>query len=343
MSINKRYLLFLGIICIGLSAFAQQSTDAAKTPQETARTYTRQGDYNNAIVVLNGALQKDPQNLELQKDLSFNYYLGREYPKGLTLAKQLVERPDADVQSYQILAMLYKAVEQTKECEKLYKAGIKRWPRSGVLYSEYGEMLWAKQDYAAIKQWETGIHVDPGYSSNYYFAANYYYLTVDKVWAIIYGETFVNLESYSKRTAEMKDVLTESYKKLFAEGDMNKGQDLKNPFVSAWLNVMSKLAFTVKDGINAETLTVLRTKFIINWFNTYPSNFPLRLFDYQRQLLKEGMYDAYNQWIFGAAGNLPAFQTWSNAHSDEYNRFISFQKGRVFKLPEGQYYQTEPK
>jgi hypothetical protein len=204
-------------------------------------------------------------------------------------------------------------------------------------------MLWARQDYGAIKLWEKGIEVDPNNSSNYYNAARYYYLTYDKVWALLYGETFVNLESYSTRTAEIKDMLTEAYKKLFTDADMQKGQDLKSPFVSAYLNVMSKLAFTVKDGVTAESLTVLRTKFIINWFNTYPTNFPFRLFDYQRQLLKDGMYDAYNQWIFGAAQNLPAFQAWSNAHGDEYNRFVNFQKGRIFKLPEGQYYQTATK
>jgi hypothetical protein len=57
-------------------------------------------------------------------------------------------------------------------------------------------------------------------------------------------------------------------------------------------------------------------------------------------LLKDGLFDAYNEWIFGAASNLPAFQTWTNTHSDDYSRFINFQKGRVFKLPEGQYYQV---
>ena len=338
---NRILFLSFALTLTTLSTFAQSSDN--KTPQETAKTFTRQGDYTNAIVVLNGALQKDPQNFELQKDLSFNYYLDREFPKGLSVAQKMVERPDADVQSYQILALLYKAIDETKECEKMYKAALKRFPRSGVLYSEYGEMLWVRQDYGAVKLWEKGIEVDPNNSSNYYNAARYYYLTYDKVWALLYGETFINLESYSKRTAEIKDMLTEAYKKLFADADMQKGQDLKSPFVSAYLNVMGKLAFTVKDGITAESLTVLRTKFIINWFNTYPSNFPFRLFDYQRQLLKDGMYDAYNQWIFGAAQNLPAFQAWSNAHGDEYNRFVNFQKGRIFKLPEGQYYQTVSK
>jgi Tfp pilus assembly protein PilF len=338
---NRILFLLLTATLTQLSSFAQQPD--TKTPQETARAFTRQGDYTNAVVVLNEALKKDPQNLELVKDLAFNYYLEKEYDKGLAIAKPAIERPDADVQTYQVLALLYKAIDQLKECERLYKAGIKRFPRSGVLYNEYGEMLWSRQDYDGIKQWEKGIEIDPNYSTNYYNAAKYYFYTQDKVWGLLYAEIFLNLESYSKRTAEIKELLLEAYKKLFTDANMQKNQDTKSPFVLAYLNVIDKLGFTMSQGVTTESLTVLRTKFIINWFNTYPSNFPFRLFDYQRQLLNGGMYDAYNQWLFGTAENLPAFQAWCNTHSDEYSRFVNFQKGRIFKLPEGQYYQVAAK
>lgn len=335
-------ILFLPLTLVLFSLISRAQQSDGKSPQETARNYTRQGDYVNAIVVLNGAVQKDPQNIELQKDLAFNYYLQKDYSK-VSMARALADRSDADVQCYQIAGMFYKALDEFKECEKLYKAGFKRFPRSGVLYNEYGELLWAKQDASAIKQWEKGIEIDPNYSSNYYNASKFYYLTFDKVWGLLYGEIFINLESYSKRTAEIKDLLLDGYKKLFTESDMQKNQNMKSPFVVAYLNVISKLSFTVAQGISAESLTVLRTKFIINWFNTYPTNFPFRLFDYQRQLLKAGMFDAYNEWMFGAAENLTAFQNWSATHGDEYNKFVDFQKGRVFKLPEGQYYQVVTK
>ena len=95
--------------------------------------------------------------------------------------------------------------------------------------------------------------------------------------------------------------------------------------------------------MTTESLIVLRTQFILNWYERYPTTFPFRLFEYQRQLLKEGMFDAYNQWIFGVAENLPAFQNWTNTHSDEYTRFTNFQKGRIFRLPEAQYYQVVAK
>jgi Tfp pilus assembly protein PilF len=337
-----RAFLFCGVVMLATTTRAQTPVTDAKTPQETARAYTRQGDYTNALVVLNEALKKDPQNLELSKDIAFNYYLEKDYDKGIAVAKGLVERADADVTSYQILALLYKATGEVKDCDRLYKAGIKRYPLSGVLLSEYGEMLWAQQDYSAIKFWEKGIQIDPSYSGNYYNAARYYFFTQEKVWGLIYGEIFLNLESYSKRTAEIKDLLLEGYKKLFTDANMQKNQDIKSPFVVAFLNIIGKESFTIANGISAESLTVLRTKFIIDWFETYPTNYPFHLFDYERQLLKDGMFDAYNQWLFGAAENLPVFQAWTTAHSDEYTRFTDFQRGRVFKMPEGQYYQ-EPK
>ncbi len=323
------------------SSFAQD-TDV-KTAQETAKTFTRNGDYANAILVLNRALQKDPKNLDLLKDLSFDYYLQRDYAKGLDIARPLTERSDADVQCYQIAGLFYKAMDEAGPCERLYKGGIKRWPKSGVLYNEYGEVLFAKQDNSAIKQWEKGIEADPSYSSNYYNASKYYFFTFDKVWSLIYGEIFLNLESYSKRTAEIKNLLLEGYKKLYSDTDLSKNQNSRSAFADAWLNTMSKLSPAIAKGVTTESLTVLRTEFIIKWFETYPANFPFRLFDYQRQLLKDGLFDAYNQWIFGAAENLPAFQAWANTHGDEYNRFTNFQKGRIFKLPEGQYYQSTSK
>jgi tetratricopeptide (TPR) repeat protein len=339
LMVMKMTVFFLGLICFGGISLKAQQTDTSSL-RETARVFRQQGDFPNAILVLNRALQQQPTNLEILKDLSFTYYLQRDYSKALETIKPLLERKDADVTCFQITGLIYKAIEERKECEKMYKLGIKRFPESGVLYNEYGEMLWAKEDIDAIKQWEKGIEVDPTYSSNYYNACKYYYFTFDKVWDLIYGEIFVNLESYSKRTPEIKNILSEGYKKLFSDVNLQKNQNTKNPFVQSYLAELNSQSALISQGITVESLTVLRSRFVVDWFSKYAAKYPFRLFDYQQQLLKEGMFDAYNQWIFGASQNLPAFQNWTASHSEEYNRFISFQKGRVFKLPSGQYYHA---
>jgi Putative Zn-dependent protease, contains TPR repeats len=336
-----KHLLFAAALLLAAQAIQAQEPDA-KTVQETAKNYIRQGDYPNAILVLNRALQNNTDNLDLQKDLAFAYYLNRDYVRALEVAKGFPERKDADIPSFQILGLIYKGIEERKEAEKMYRVALKKFPNSGVLYSEYGEMLWAKKDYNdAIKQWEKGIEVDPNHSGNYYHAAKYYFLTTDKVWSLIYGEIFVNLESYSKRTAEIKNILLDGYKKLFTDANLEKGQDTKNEFVKAFLDLMKQQSsFVAQNGVTPETLSAIRTKFVLDWFAKYANKFPFRLYEYHQQLLKAGTFDAYNQWVFGTAANLPAYETWTKAHQEEYNKFDYFQRNRVFKVPAGQYYQT---
>ena len=62
----------------------------------------RQGDFDNAIVILLVHLQMDKNNIDMQKDLAMSYYLKRDYEKALDEVKVLLDREDADAVSYQI-------------------------------------------------------------------------------------------------------------------------------------------------------------------------------------------------------------------------------------------------
>lgn len=299
----------------------------------------RQGDYVNAILVLNRGVQQDPNNMALSKDLALSYYYKKDYTKALETIKPLVEKDEADDQCFQVAGNIYRAMDMQKDCEKLYKKGIKKFPDSGPLYSEYGELLWEKRDNEAIKQWERGIEKDPSYSKNYFHAAKYYYYTSDKIWSLLYGETFINIEPIGRNTPEIKDILVDSYKKLFVNVNLQQNDNDKSPFEKAFLDCMNKQSSVAALGINTETLTMIRTRFILEWSNNYKTKFPFRLFEYQQQLLREGMFDAYNQWIFGSSENLSAYQNWTVTHKEEYTSFANFQKGRVYKVPAGQTYK----
>jgi Tfp pilus assembly protein PilF len=334
----KKIAVFFSIV-FTVAAHAQD----VKTLQETAGDFSRQGDFNNAILVLNKAHELEPNNLSVNKSLALAYFQKSDYPKMQSVLKPMLEREDADAEVFQMAGLMNKTTGDIKEAEKVYKRGLKNFPSSGPLLSDYGELLWAKQDFSAINQWEKGIEADPNYTGNYYNAARYYYFTKDKVWALIYGEIFVNMESYSRRTVDIKNLLLESYKKLFTDADMMKNQEINNPFVKAYLNGMSRQTAQTKNGITVETLTMIRTRFILDWFEKEATKFPFRLFDFQRQLLKEGNFNAYNQWLFGSVQNLPAFENWTNTHNAEYKQFISTQGNRLFKPAAGQYYKAVSK
>ncbi len=330
----KKYFLFITAVLFHISLHAQ---DVAEL-QKTARGFMQQGDHANAIIVLNRALALQPDNVEIAKDLSLNYYYSKEYNKALDVLKPLIEKETADDHCYQIAGDAYQALNQPKEAEKVYRKGIKKVSNSGALYNELGMLLLAQSDYSAIKQWEKGIENDPAYPGNYYNAARYYYLTTDRVWSLIYGEIFLNMDPQSIYAPEVKNFLLEGYKKLFADANLEKNNPGKNNFVGAFLNIMNKQSAAVTTGINVESLTMIRTRFVLDWFPANASKFPHRLFDLQKQLLQDGLFEAYNQWIFGSAQNLPAYQSWINAHTKEYNDLVRFQKNRVFKIPAGQYY-----
>lgn len=326
------------LLLISFSLAASVWAQPEPSPQETARNYMRNNDWNNAILVLRAALQTDPNNLEYQKDLAMSYLYKRDFTKALEVVKPMLERDDADVATYQIGGNVYRALEETKDADKMYKKGLKKFPKSGPLYSEYGEMLWDKKDYSAIQQWEKGIELDPSYAGNYYNAASYYYFTKDKVWTLIYGEIFVNMEYLTERATEVKRMLLTTYReKLFADDSKN---DPKNEFARAVFQTYNKQLALTSKGITIESLNMIRTRFILDWFNTYATKFPYKLFDYQQQLIRNGMFEAYNEWLFGPVENLSAFDQWSRTNAEAYSKFNEFQKNRVFKMPAGQHYQA---
>jgi tetratricopeptide (TPR) repeat protein len=248
------------------SLFSLTVAQAQETPLETARSFMRSGDFENAILVLNRAIQQDAKNLELQKELALAYYFKRDYSKALDQIKLAMDNNDADVTTYQVAGNIYKALEEVKEADKMYKKALKKFPKSGALYSEYGELLWAKKDYEAIEYWEKGIQADPSFAGNYYNAAVFHFYTKDKVWALIYGEIFVNMEYLTERATTIKKLLLDAYKeKLFNDADIMKDQKTKSDFAKAVLQTFNKQASLVNKGISTEVLTMIRTRFILDW------------------------------------------------------------------------------
>ncbi|MFT3979619.1 MAG: tetratricopeptide repeat protein [Ferruginibacter sp.] len=335
MKVTVLMLAFCATVAVG-----NAQSQSASQLQETARGFVRQGDYANAVLVLKRAAELEPGNNSVIKDLAMAYYYKADNPMALETINKIIDKDNIDDQTIQVAGLIYRQANKPKETEKMYRKALKRFPESGPLYNELGELLWEQKDYDAIKQWEKGIEVDPSYSRNYYNAARYYYFTTDKVWSLLYGEIFINMEPLGRNTPEIKQILLDSYKKLYSSSDITKNNTDKSVFANAFLKEMNKESGVASNGINTETLTMIRTRFILNWFTNADSNkFKYRLFALQQQLLRDGLFDAYNQWIFGSAQNLAAFQNWVSTHNTVYDEFLNFQKGRVFKIPTGEYYK----
>ena len=333
----KRIFLLVVLLYAFQLVNAQQTVEAI---HKQAMAAAQQQDFKGAIQLLENGLEQYPDNIDLLKDEAYIAYLGRDYQRSMRIGKTVVEREDADVQSYQILGLTYKAIASYKDADKMYKAAIKKFPKSGVLYSEYGDMFTQydnKRD--AIIQWEKGIAADASYSGNYYHACKYYADNNNIFWSNIYGEIFINIETLTKRTAEIKEVLLKNYKDLF--NNKSNIETIKadgNDFEKAVASSMAGAMETETGNVSPEMITAFRARFLLNWSGTNANNYPYKLFDFQLQLMRDGLFDAYNQWLFGQTINKAKYDNWVYTHDEEMQSFTQFQRNVLFKMPPEQYY-----
>ncbi len=327
------------LIVLLLIQFTVVAQEPGKKLQETAKSMLMQGDIDNAIAILETAVKQAPADISIQKELAYACYLKRDFSRSIEVGKILAERADADEQVYQILGLCYKATASYKEGAKLYKAALKKFPNSTIIYNELGELL--AMDNAmeeAIEQWEKGIRANPNYSNNYYNACIYYTKTGNWIRVALYGELFLNMESFTERTANVKKALLNAWQKLFLPTVIT--QQLKNTpsaFEKAVLQTMEKIVPTITAGFQPETSTSIRSKWLLDWFKEN-AGYPFALFDQQQYFIREGLFEAYNQWLFAEPVNEDAYKVWKDTHSKEAAAFEAYQKTRLFKIPAGQNY-----
>jgi hypothetical protein len=299
--------------------------------QQRALDFNNRGDHTNAVIVLQQGLKQHPNALVLQKDLTTSLLLKRDFAAARQLALSLVERADADEACFQLGGNALKALEEVKECEKLYAKGIKKFTKSGPLYSEMGELLWSLKDKRAITYWEDGIKMDPNYAGNYYNAALYYSKT-DLLWrTLLYGEIYVNMESKSERAPVVKKLLWDTYRQKIMSAATASTVKL-SPFETAVGATFEKASTVMAQGLSTETLTMARTRFVLDWFKQYGERYPFRLFDHHQQLLKAGLFEAYDRWLFGESENKARFTEWKTNNVDGFLKLENFLFNRVFKL-----------
>lgn len=329
-------LIFLNMF-LATTSFCQSTSKL----RESAKSFANKGDYNNALLLLNRAIQIDPKDLDIIKDLAITQYMAGKIDDAENTIKPALEREDADVPVYQIAAMVYKEQEAIKDLEKLYKKGLKKFPESGPMHYEFGEYLLAKKENAeAIRIWEEGIELDPSYAGNYYHASKFYfYNRVNLALALIYSEIFINQESLTNRTVEIKSQLLETYKLFYTDASVRKNIASLAPFSAAVYEILEKQLPVAYNGITAETLTMIRTRFLLDWSQKNAALYPFKLFEQHQYLLREGMFEAYNQWLFGPVSNIVLYKQWTINNPQKVSEFTEYQQNWVFKMPPGQYYK----
>lgn len=282
----------------------------------------------------------DPSSYVYDYEIGYSYYLQEDYKPAIKALKKTAKRPDAGKEVFQLIGNAYDYLENKKKANKAYQEGIERFPNSAVFHVELGimEQLAGNWDEAG-NYWEAGIRVDPNYPSNYYHLSRLFARTDKHLWTALYGETFMNLERGSARTAEISELLLTVYQTAIELGEDTASVHFikdhqwslsaiqESQFPSSLLFGINMTLATVsikgEKEINVQTFPTLRAAFLEAWDGQELETKPNYLFDWLREIKDAGHFEAYNAWLV-SEGDKVGFEFWMSSYPESWTGFVDW-------------------
>lgn len=348
MSFRNFFQILFVVLFTGTTVAAQDwsSPEIEQMYQQGMSTLSR-GNATEAVAIFQKIVPLEPNSFAVKKALAQSYQLSGNHQNALLVLNPLFANNTADAECYRIASQSYVGIKEEKKAQKIIAEGISKNPNSGLLYYEQGLLFKTQKNYEnALRSWLEGIANDPNFHLNYYEAAVAYVQTDQVIWAIIYGEIFVNKEPGTQRGNDTRILLLDAYQKLFFTPSKNvNGDKLLNQAASSFEEAVRKtylsLFFIVSDGITTENLIMLRSRFIISWSDHYAAQYPFSLYLFHNQLMTNGNFDLYNQWLFGKAENPQQYSTWSAAFAEDIAAFERFRVKNPLRLTALDNYNTK--
>ena len=148
----------------------------------------------------------------------------------------------------------------------------------------------------------------------------------------------MNLERTTQRTLDLSELLYNTYKssitigkdksqvdfcKIFVDvSEFESEEDLKFSLCAVYAKNFI-LATIDEVAFDLSSLSSIRTKFLENYFKDDFKNHPNVLFEYQKELLDNNLFDAYNHYLF-QMGAPEEFDIWLEANGKEYDEFVEW-------------------
>ncbi|MGL1894210.1 MAG: hypothetical protein OCD02_21450 [Spirochaetaceae bacterium] len=342
----KKIIILILISLLSLQVYSQDNTDKQEAYDNAieAIKIMDSGEIDKSIGMLKNSQLLDPENYIYPYEIAYAHFLKKDYGNAISILEDVIQFKNKTDQCFTLLGNIYDMDGKPEKAIEVYKKGLVLFPTSGRLYFEQGNVQEVLGKYnEALVTWENGVYVDPRYASNYHTSAIYYSnYTTEKIWGILYGELFINLERGSDKTEQISKLLYDTYMSSIeitsnAEVRVNftqtstvildeDVQEKNTPFpISYELTLAVALIPELKEeNFGMKSLYNIRKLFIEEWFKySIDSMYPNILFDWHKKLIELGYFESYNYWLF-MKGNEDEFRSWLSENEDKYNSFIQW-------------------
>jgi tetratricopeptide (TPR) repeat protein len=329
------------LLCIFLltsSLFSQVTDkDKARWKGEEGMKLLDKGLFLEGLQLLRAADELDPEAYEYRFGIAYANYFMMNYNKTADILLEIINHKNVDDRLYQILGNSYCMLGNYDKGYKTYEDGLKKFPNSSRLYLEKGVYMKNKDLYVqALGFFEKGIELDPNFASNYFWAAIIFLHSDLRVFGLLYGELFMNLERSTERTLAMSEMLYETYveefekesdfekmvtfggKKLYTSDDPEENKRLY--FKTEFDFVMNEALIGIKD-YDLNTISKIRTRFLTKYIEKGDDKkYNISLYEYMKQIKDAGHLEAYNHWIL-MKGDERDFKEWYGNNEKKFQLF----------------------
>ena len=339
------FLHILIIICAlvwSLGAQAQKSIDLIndndRVQLDEAIGLMDSGKPKDAIKIFDDLCKKYKDNYILEYERLYAYYLAGDFKRIVKDGPKLYKHPESEPQLYQLVGNAQDVLGDPEAALKTYDEGLKRFPNSGYLYLEKGNIHMMHQRYnEAVECYLHGVEVQPDFASNYYRLALLYAQSTEPLWAIVYGEVVCNLQPGTERAGEMGKLIYDLFQENIKIEGENKAHvtltknnniyidsdttDVQVPFPLMYemgtLKSPVLIDFMKTKKLTVEMIADLRKDALAHIDSVAPGYYNLSLLDYHRKLIKNGHWMAYNMWLM------------SPGAEDETNQWADTKEGKA--------------
>jgi tetratricopeptide (TPR) repeat protein len=339
-----RHLFFVIFLLNSLALAAQTKQELAMQKNVDAVRFLDDKQYDSALVLFKQASALDPANNEYPYEVAYCHYNKGNHKAAIEVLEKLLKKDTSNDQIYQLLGNSYDNEFNHDKAISVYKKGLEKFPNSGPLYVELGTVFLAKKEFnTALNYFEKGIDVEPTFIANYFQTSKLFCASDNKIWGLLYGELLMNLDRSSDKGQEISKLLYETYKQgityknnTFAQLQFNKNgtftnkkDEVKKVYPEQYLRLVVepiiKEAAATTTQISIQDLITIRKKFAEVYAEKYSKEYPNILFAYHADIIKAGMWDSYNYWLFNK-GNSAEFKTWIEGNRTVFKKFLTWYK-----------------
>lgn len=353
---------------MGKSLFAQNNDNErlADSLALKAVEYVDDFQLDKAIEYFEKANALYDKKARYQYEKGLATYIKGDIAKAATIFKSVVTKFGDKDEQFLMLGNAYDELGKREKAINILLEGLKKFPKSGVLYQELGAIELDEKNYdKALQYWEKGIQLDPYEPSNYYWATKMFAYSSEKIWAIIYGELFLNLEFETPRAAEVSKILYNTYGKIYESSTKDNGKfDLTQsefnlfsdsklvgnysstneikilPFESEYaLKFEPNNIIYAKEKISIEMIHDVRFKFLTTWMDSKDNSqlkFGHVLFPFHQQLINEDYFKCYNYYLM-MYGSFDEFENYYQANKDLFHKFSDWYNKNMLDFEAGKY------